>query len=172
MYTSQISSLFFLSGLVSPVSIIMNHELGLIFMLGGEWDVPIPYENTLENQPTSFERRKDIIRLFYDLLHIRFPRCVSPPECPSAEPTLVIFCDASQTAYGAVAYFNWPTPSGKRPSRFIASKAKPVPKKPPLLTIPRAEVMGVVIGVRLAESICKNTTYEKRKGSSSLIKLL
>ena len=164
MYTSQVATLFDPPGLCSPVTVVMKHELGLIFLLEGEWDTAIPRESEFQDKSTkpstTYERCKAIIRLFYDIGRLEFPRCLRPAECTSDDsPVLVVFCDASNTAYCCVLYYSWFLPSGVRDTRLICSKAKPVPKKAPLLSTPRAELMGALIGVRNAGAVLTHTTY-------------
>ena len=77
-----------------------------------------------------------------------------------SKPVLVMFADASGTAYGTKCYFNWETPEGPRQSSLLCAKAKPCPKRPPLLTIPRAELCAAGIGIRLVKSVLEQTTYD------------
>lgn len=159
-YMSQVCSHFDPSGLSTPVTIVMKHELGLLFLIGGGWDDNIPRESSRNDLPTSYERCREIIRMFFALSKVEFPRCLLPPECPSDAPViLVVFCDASQMSYCAVVNYNWETPSGLRLSRVFCAKARPVPKCAPLLTIPRAEAMGAVLGVQLAKNVQEQSTY-------------
>ena len=61
-----------------------------------------------------------------------------------------MFSDASQTAYGAVAYLVWLTPEGPRVS-LVSLKARVAPIRH--TTIPRLELMAALIASRLAQTI-------------------
>lgn len=160
MYLSQVASLFDPLGLASGATIAMKHELGRIFQLEGGWDAPIPH--ITDDSTANHQRCKEIIRTFYGVAKIQFQRCLRPVSTTKdASPTLVIFCDASSTAYGAMAYYNWPTTTGPRASTLICAKAKPVPKKEHLLReTPRGELCAVVVGIRILKFITENTSYE------------
>ncbi|XP_064465083.1 uncharacterized protein LOC135376504 [Ornithodoros turicata] len=58
-----------------------------------------------------------------------------------------IFCDASPTAYGAVAYTVMEDKSGTRSSAFLIAKTRLAPLK--AQTIPRLELMACLVGGRL-----------------------
>lgn len=158
MYVSQIMSHFDPTGLTSAVTIRMKCEMGLLMQTVKGWNDQVP-DNEIVANGTNYSRCKELIRLFYELRKIVFPRCLRPPGLSSTDsPLLVIFSDASQLAYAAAAYYVWEC-AGSNETRLITAKAKPNPKKPPLLTIPRAECMGTILAVRLAAMICDNTTY-------------
>jgi hypothetical protein len=62
---------------------------------------------------------------------------------------LYIFVDASQLAYGAVAYF-----CNGDSSSFVFSKSRVAPLKTEmLLTIPQTKLMAAIIGTHVASSI-------------------
>ena len=67
------------------------------------------------------------------------------------EPTLCIFSDASQNAFGACAYIRQKTKDGKFDVRFITAKSRVAPLKQ--LTVPRLELQAAVLASRLAKSI-------------------
>ena len=58
-----------------------------------------------------------------------------------------IFCDASEKAYGAVAYFRAVMPSGEVLVRFVYARVKSAPVK--TVTLPRLELMAALLGARL-----------------------
>lgn len=159
-YTSQVLSHFDPPGLTAAATIGMKHEMGLIHSLHLGWDGPIPHSSENPEAPTNHERCKAILRIFYDLSRIVFPRCLRPLSiCGQSSPILVVFGDASQLAYCAVAYFVWKHGDGSLEPRLVMAKAKPLPKKAPLLTIPRAECMAAVTAVQLAKLIGDHTSY-------------
>ena len=65
--------------------------------------------------------------------------------------TLHSFVDASQEAYGAAVYISVEHCDGSLSVRFVAAKAKVAPLQS--ISTPRLELMGAVLGIRLARSI-------------------
>lgn len=61
---------------------------------------------------------------------------------------LHVFADASRLGYGAVAYFVFGTP---KKTTFVAAKTRIAPTKP--ISIPRLELMAVVLAFKLASTI-------------------
>lgn len=57
-----------------------------------------------------------------------------------------MFCDASETAYNAVAYLKGKNEHGEVVTSFVASKSKVVPLKK--ISLLRLEQMGALIGAR------------------------
>ncbi|XP_077523492.1 uncharacterized protein LOC144134453 [Amblyomma americanum] len=62
---------------------------------------------------------------------------------------LHIFCDASQRAYGACAYLRLQDSKGSVHTELIYAKARVSPLKG--MTLPRLELMGALIGARIAK---------------------
>ena len=62
-------------------------------------------------------------------------------------------CRCSQQAYGAVSYLQSKYEDSSVTSRLIASKSKVAPLTP--MTIPRLELMGAIVGLRLTQSISR-----------------
>lgn len=70
---------------------------------------------------------------------------------------LHVFCDASEIAYGAVAYFRAVTRGNVNVS-FVLSKTRLAPIK--ALTIPRLELQAAVVGTRLRSKIVEEIDIE------------
>lgn len=66
---------------------------------------------------------------------------------------MITFVDALQQAFGAVSYLRCKYEDGSVTSRLIASKSKVAPLTP--ITIPRLELMGAIVGLRLTQSISR-----------------
>ncbi|XP_068250316.1 uncharacterized protein [Palaemon carinicauda] len=147
-YLQIIATIYDPTGLATPVTICPKHELGQIFHLKQEWDDTILDGN--DDLPTTRSRCKEVICLIYGLKEVRFVPCLTQ-ETAVDKPTLVIFCDSSQTAYGCVAYYNWKLENGEQASVLAMSKAKPWPQIP-TLTIPRGELLGCLLGVRMQQT--------------------
>ena len=63
-----------------------------------KWDDPLP--NSLKSKWIKF------LCSIYDLHNLVFPRSIKPPGA-IGEPILVLMSDASDKAYGVVAYARW-----------------------------------------------------------------
>lgn len=131
-------------GLLSPWTLRPKLILQQAWLLGGEWDTPLPPSLAQPFLTWVAEARDE---------GPDFPRCVHA----SADSTLHVFCDASSTAFGFVAYV---TRGGAAPV-LLAAKARVAPLKP-AQTIPRLELLGAVLGARFAEGFCSNVSTPKR----------
>ena len=87
---------------------------------------------------------------------ITFDRCLVP--YPDAKAELVVFCDASEVAFGTVCYLRWKRENGDVGVRFVCAKARVSPLKP--LTLPRLELQAAVLASRLAASVKKEMTVD------------
>ena len=71
-----------------------------------------------------------------------------------------MFCDASEIAYGAVAYFHTVT-CGPVNVSFVISKTRLAPIK--TLTIPHLELQAVVVAARLKTKILEEIDFKVDK---------
>ena len=74
--------------------------------------------------------------------------------------SLHMFADASEDAYGAVVYQKSEYQDGSSSVCLVASKSKVAPLQS--INIPRLELMGAVLGYRLAQTIVSVMNIEKR----------
>ena len=88
---------------------------------------------------------------------IEIPRCLTLDVATRKAYELHVFTDASQLAYGAVAYARIISENGVSCS-FLMSKAKVAPIKQ--LSIQKLELQAAVLGTRLAHFIKKHHTIE------------
>ncbi|UYV80932.1 hypothetical protein LAZ67_19002211 [Cordylochernes scorpioides] len=119
-----------------PPKLLLQRSWGL--KLG--WDTPLP-----ESMAQEFRTWLAQIKL---IELIKIPRymwndLIFPTE-------VHIFCDASQIGYGAVAYLRSET-GRENTLTLIWSKVRLAPMKS--ITIPRLELMAMVLGARLANAI-------------------
>lgn len=125
-------------GFISPLTIPARILIQDIWKLKLDWDDALPQDliekwidisKTIENTTISFGR---------------------PYLAKGKALELHVFVDASQSAYGAVAYL-----SDGVSSTFVFSKSRVTPLRTDkkMLTIPQAELMAAVIGTRVASSI-------------------
>ena len=131
---SQIAQLF------DPVrfaaAFLVHAKIGMqqLWQSGLEWDQELPTP-MCEEWICFFQEMKN-------LNNVTFERPLTPPQVIGA-PTLCIFSDASNEAFGACAYIRWQTESSSFNIRFIAAKSKVAPLKP--LTVSRLELQRAQI---------------------------
>ena len=139
---SNISRLFDPLGLASVVTIKSRIALQEIWkMKRFGWDDTLPNEIQ--------QSWKKLLSEIEELNTVQFPRCVQP-ESASGSPELHIFVDASNLAYGAVAYLVWCCENGKE-ARIVSAKARVAPLRQG--TIPRLELMAALLASRLAKTV-------------------
>lgn len=155
-YLSAMASFFDPLGLATPVSILLKHELGRLFLLSLKWDEPIPH-GAVQSETPTYEKCVHLLRLLGEATSVSFARCVQPPDCTKV-PILVGFCDSSQSAYAACVYMCWASGQGRR-STLVMAKAKPFPKKGAVLTIPRGELQACLLLARLVQVVRQNSRH-------------
>ncbi|XP_052751531.1 uncharacterized protein LOC128200852 [Galleria mellonella] len=84
---------------------------------------------------------------------------LSEPDVSKRE--LHIFCDASEMAYAAVAYWRMIFTNGDVKVVLISSKCRVVPLKP--TSIPRLELQGALVAARLASFIVESHNHKPTK---------
>ena len=71
------------------------------------------------------------------------------------EKKLVLFCDASEVACAAAAYIRATLTDGEVVCHLLMAKTRLMPLK--TISIPRGELMGCQLAVRLAKTVCEDT---------------
>jgi hypothetical protein len=87
-----------------------------------------------------------------------FPRSIQPEGIPAEPPMLLIFGDGSREAYATLAYIRWVLTDGMVECKLLAGKARVAPKQK--ISIPRMELMGALLAVRLARKIRDSFTFK------------
>ncbi|UYV81584.1 hypothetical protein LAZ67_20001600 [Cordylochernes scorpioides] len=161
---SMVQRIFDPLGFCAPVFLTPKLLLQRSWGLKLGWDTPLP-----ESLAQEFRTWLDQIK-FIEL--IKIPRymwndLIFPTE-------VHIFCDASQIGYGAVAYLRSET-GRENTLTLIWSKVRLAPMKS--ITIPRLELMAMVLGARLAHAIqaalkrkCEKTLWSDSTTALSWIK--
>ncbi|XP_072931704.1 uncharacterized protein [Epargyreus clarus] len=137
-----VMSIFDPLGLLSPYTITAKILLQELWREKIGWDESIPHE-----QATAFAEWQADLKCIADL---RVPRCYDTRNS-IVDRQLHVFCDASEQAYAAVAYWRFRNASGKVKLALVAGKAKVAPLK--AQSIPRMELQAAVIGSRLATDV-------------------
>ena len=143
-FLKNLATLFDPIGFVLPFTIVGRMLFQKMWLAGADWDVSLLPELGAEAQKWCAD--KDALQ------DVRVHRCLQRDE-EVVETQLHVFCDASQDAYGAVAYLCHVYQDGTRSSRFVMARAKVAPLS--AVSIPRLELMGAVIGCRLGVSVAK-----------------
>ncbi|XP_026105544.1 uncharacterized protein LOC113077350 [Carassius auratus] len=109
-----------------------------------EWDDPRLPEDLLD----SWKHWESELE---DLQNISLPRCYCSKEldCSSSIRQLHIFCDASEKAYGSLAYLRTENPQGEVEVAFVTARSCVAPKKQQ--SIPRLELCAALTGAQLAK---------------------
>ena len=92
---------------------------------------------------------------------MRIPRTLLLEQKSIQKTALHVFCDASQDAYDACAYLRHSFTDDTVECSLIAGKGRVSALK--LLSICRLELMGVLVAVRLAETLVKEMTAKIEK---------
>ena len=135
---SKIASVFDPLGLFFPVLIQGKVFIQSLWSKNIEWDDKISNEDITVWSLVSSNMSK--------LSDISVKRCIALDDNENVQRSLVCFCDASSCAYAANVYLLHANGANECKTDLIFSKTKLAPLKK--MTIPRLELMGVVIGVR------------------------
>ncbi len=107
------------------------------------WDDPVP-----ANINKDF---REVVTHLGELRAITFPRAAKPKEEVVGKPMLLIFRDGSTLASCALAYLRWQMADDTVQCRLLAGKTRVAPKCK--ISIPRMELMGALLAVRLSRKI-------------------
>ena len=118
-----------------------------------KWDDPISDE--------MVEKWIVFLRSLLKLAGVKFPHSLWPEEETVGLPSLVVFCDGAALAFGAAAYIRWELKQGGFWSRLIMAKCRISPKE--ILSIPRMELNGAVVGTRIKNFLIKETSLKFEK---------
>lgn len=116
------------------------------------WKSKIPWDATI---PTDLHKKWLIwMKEIEHLKILTIPRCYKINNLNPENVQLHILCDASASAYCAVAYLRTREKSSIELSLvYSKSRVAPIQKS---LTIPKLELMGAVLAVRIAELLKEN----------------
>jgi hypothetical protein len=139
-------------GLVSPFMIQFKLVMRSLCTEEGKvvgWDEPIDEASLI-----AFKKAMSGLR---ELKKIYFPRSIQPQGIPAEPPMLLVFGDGSREAYATLAYIRWVQTDGTVVCKLLAGKTRVAPKQK--ISIPRMELMGALLAVRLARKIRDSFTF-------------
>ena len=150
--SSSVSAIFDVFGILGPYVLTGKLILREVWESQLGWDDPVSTEIT--------QKWRSWLSQLSRLQNVALQRTCFLPD--AIEKRIVLFCDASKEAMGAVAYAVSENRSGEVMSTILAAKSKVMPLKAPL-TIPRAELAACEIGSRLAKKCAKSLEVGESK---------
>ena len=142
-FLKKIATLFDPIGLLAPFTIRAKMLLQDMWTAGLEWDE--------EMSETLASSAREWFNQLRSLKELKTPRCLQEPGKTIESMSLHTFVDASESAYGAVVYARCVYRDGTLSTNIVASKTRVAPCV--ATSIPRLELMGAVVGIRLAKRI-------------------
>ena len=148
MVLSLVNGIFDPLGLATPFVIQAKMLLRALCKEDNlDWDTPI-----------AKNHRNDWVVFFTKLFEMesnRYQRSTKPKNAVG-EPSLVLFSDASEDAFGACAYVRWELQDGGYQSNLLMAKSRLAPMKK--ITVPRLELNGALLAARLSDFIKKESS--------------
>ena len=130
-------------GLFSPLRFSGINLMQELWELNIAWDEPIPQNKA--------EQLNKIENMLHEILNFKFPRFIGPVRPEDTKYSLMCFCDASKKAYATTVYMHISSTTECK-SELIFAKTRPTPKsmkkKQCEATIPRLELMAILIGAK------------------------
>ena len=152
---SEFAKVFDPMGLVTPVllggKILMKEAWGKEVKFG--WDEPLPQDQVA--------KWCQFLEDLFGLELLKFDRSLMPLEEVVGKPMLIVFSDGSKVAFGACAYIRWELKKGGYWCRLIMAKGKIVQKG--MISIPRIELNGAVLGKRLKSLLMEHPGFDFEK---------
>ena len=146
----QIASIYDPLGLFSPVTLS-----GKLF-LQTSWSKKFPWDKHLSMEDKT--QWNIINEELKELSQCYFPRHIGLNENGKLSYQLLVFCDASKSAYAAAAYLRQEIEKEYCRVDLIFSKTRLVPNKQ--ITIPRLELLAASIGIRCLKFFEKELKLE------------
>lgn len=142
---SGISKLYDPLGLISPVTL-----LGKLFLQKLWSSNKLNWDEHLS--PPLWDEWKGLVQTWQKLHTLRIPRYIGQPDQDDSICQLIVFCDASAKAYAATVYLRIVNRESVQVN-LVFSKLRLAPLETKRLgkgkvTLPRLELLAVVIGVR------------------------
>lgn len=137
---SCVSALFDPLGLVSPLLMPAKILLQTLCKKGLGWDETLSREDQ-EIWDCWVDSMQNVQQIFIS-------RCIKPStDNWGLSPQLHLFCDASESGYGAVAYARYNSSVNIGHCQILMAKARVAPIK--IVTIPRLELTAAVLATRI-----------------------
>ena len=140
-FLSATASVFDPLGFITPYTVQARILIQDMWIDGCDWDDPLP--ETVNSKVVNWY--SDLA----ELSDLKIPRCLQKVATNSpVNRQIHVFADASEVAYGAVAYLRCVYHDGHVSTALISSRARVAPIA--AVSIPRMELMAAVLAVQLA----------------------
>ncbi|XP_023289117.1 uncharacterized protein LOC111674124 [Orussus abietinus] len=148
-----IMSVFDPQGFLAPFTIRSKLLLQNVWRSGIGWDTQLKDE--------EYELWQRWMKDLKNITGCTVPRCYAVRAQQPIDAELHVFCDASEKAFAAVAYWRLRYDATTTDVAFIAGKSRVAPLK--LVSIPRMELQAAVLAVRLAQTITEEHEIKASK---------
>lgn len=141
-----------LAKLYDPLGYIVPFTTRCKVLVQDMWKANIGWDDKI--QPADLlEKWSSWVQEIPTLQHLKLPRPYAPATADTANATrhIHIFCDASERAYGSVAYMQTTDDSQQFYVSFVFARSRVAPRKQ--LSIPRLELSAALTGAQLARVI-------------------
>ena len=137
---SVVPSIFDPLGMVGPLLLPAKLLLQKLCRDKLDWDAEL----------SSADRKiwQDWIRRMEKLSSLKIPRCIKRREVHVGNPQMHVFCDASESGYGAVVYARFSVASSLPYCSLLFAKSRVAPLK--TVTIPRLELAAAKLAITLS----------------------
>ncbi|XP_065195672.1 uncharacterized protein LOC135827076 [Sycon ciliatum] len=149
-FLSAPASLFDPLGLLAPYLVQAKVLLQEMWLCGAAWDEQLP--------PAIVKKVLGWLEQVTELSTVRVPRCLTATGRTAISSQLHVFSDASEVAYGAVAYLVSHYDTGESTARFVASKVCVAPVT--AVSVPRLELMAATTGATIATSSAESLNLD------------
>ena len=152
--------LSFTNKIYDPIGLLTPFTVRLKILVRKVWALE-PKIGWDDEVPDDIQKKwKEIMEESAAISSIRFKRSLQPDNAVG-DPTLLIFSDGSEDAYGAAAYARWEINDGNYCARLIAAKSRLAPLK--RIDIVRLELCGAVLSKRLRFTITSELKLKWQK---------
>ncbi len=142
---SKISSVYDPLGLLAPFVLRAKLIMKGLWEKGYGWDARVDDEDLGCWMQWCSELN--------ELPKLSIHRCYWPSACEPKTFELHTFCDASERAFAACSYLVTISDTGERHVSLVMSKSRVSPLKQQCLTLPRLELQGAVLAIRLCKTV-------------------
>ncbi|XP_063636148.1 uncharacterized protein LOC134806757 [Cydia splendana] len=150
---ADIQRLFDPLGWISPALLPAKRIIQKLWLSRVGWDHEVNEE--IKEEWLGLRNGLDEIK------NIKLDRWMNTTQDSMEDVTIHGFCDASNYAYGAVAYLRAKTQDGEYKTTLIAAKTRIGPVKP--MSVPRLELCGAVLLSKLLKQISEATRIPTSK---------
>ena len=140
-------------GFLALVLIVAKMILQRVFQEKYGWNTPL--EDSLAREWKAWAGSLAAVN------DLRIPRCYCRLPYDEGSTDLILFSDASERAFGAVAYLRFELLDGSTQVSFVMAKAKVASVK--YVSMPRLELYGCLVSARMAVTLKKELRIKVRR---------